>query len=318
MCFQCENDESPLVTRRSGMFLNSAYEARFSSRNSPRTFRAPSKPSLADTAHTLRMKSPSVFISDALACKILDFGLDVTIISLFRWIPKPIPGFWYQLNSGSIICQFVIKPQEIESGARFFDYMHRSRFIVFEGIDGSGKSTQARRLADYLTSQSIPVALTAEPSDSPAGLKIKSLKFRLDPEAEAQLFIQDRRHHVENVILPSLSSGCCVICDRYVYSSAAYQGSRGLSPDEILRQNFEFAPVPDVVFLIEIPVELAIERIGKNRAGNFSAFEKLESLRQVDQVYRSLDRKEIIRIDGTQNEECVSQMILNVVKLYFT
>ena len=194
--------------------------------------------------------------------------------------------------------------------------MHRPLFIVFEGIDGSGKSTQARRLTDYLKSQSVPVILTSEPSDSPAGLRIKSMDTRLDPEAEAQLFMEDRRHHVQNVILPSLAAGYSVICDRYVYSSVAYQGSRGISPDEILVRNFEFAPIPDMVFLIEIPVEIAIDRIKKNRQGNFSAFEKLESLKQVDKVYRSLDRKEIIRIDGTQIEQRVSQTIIDILKSF--
>lgn len=192
--------------------------------------------------------------------------------------------------------------------------MNRALFIVFEGIDGSGKSTQAKRLLDYFESQCVPALLTSEPSDSPAGLRLKTLKSRLEPETEAQLFIEDRRTHVEQVIAPSLASGCNVICDRYVYSSAAYQGSRGLSPDDILARNFEFAPVPDIVFLIEIPIEAAMERIKKNRSGNFTAFEKLESLRLVDQVYRNLDRKEIVRVDGTQDEERVSQIIINVVK----
>ncbi len=193
-------------------------------------------------------------------------------------------------------------------------FMNGPLFIVFEGIDGSGKSTQAQRLADYFKTRSVPVILTAEPSDSPSGLLLKSLKSRLDPETEAQLFIEDRRHHVQNVILPSLAAGYSVICDRYVYSSVAYQGSRGISPDEILNRNFQFAPVPDIVFLIEIPVELAMERIRKNRSGNFSAFEKLESLRQVDRIYRSLDRKEIVRIDGTKIEQQVAQAIIDTVK----
>ncbi len=192
--------------------------------------------------------------------------------------------------------------------------MHGPLFIVFEGIDGSGKSTQAKRLADHFMSESIPAVLTSEPSDSQAGLRIKSLNTRLDPETEAQLFLEDRRHHVENVILPSLAAGYSVICDRYVYSSVAYQGSRGMSPDDILVRNFEFAPVPDIVFLIEIPVEIAMDRIRKNRSGNFSAFEKLESLRQVDKVYRSLERKEIVRIDGTQIEQRIAQTIIDVVK----
>lgn len=186
---------------------------------------------------------------------------------------------------------------------------YRPLFIVFEGIDGSGKSTQARRLANHLESLAVPVLLTFEPSDGPVGQKIRSLKTRLSPESEVEIFMEDRRHHVENVILPALASGKTVICDRYVHSSAAYQGSNGNTADKILERNFEFAPRPDLVFLIEIPVELAIDRISKGRNSNFSIFEKLENLRQVDSIYKSFSGNEIIRIDGTEDEESVSLKI---------
>lgn len=192
--------------------------------------------------------------------------------------------------------------------------MDRPLFIVFEGIDGCGKSTQAKRLAEYFSSVSIPVALTAEPSDSPAGIIIKSLKTRPEPEQEYELFVEDRRHHVRNVILPSLEKGFTVICDRYVYSSAAYQGSRGLDVEKILLSNFEFAPKPDIVFIIEIPVDLAIERIRKNRDAAFSLFEKRDSLQRVDRVYKDLHEKEIIRLNGAESEDMVSQEIISVIQ----
>ncbi len=192
--------------------------------------------------------------------------------------------------------------------------LSKPMFIVFEGIDGSGKSTQARRLADYMRSISRPVTLTAEPSNSPAGLKIKSLTSRLPAEVETELFIEDRRHHVQNVIKPALSKGFDVICDRYVYSSAAYQGSCGISPKEIMKRNFEFAPRPDITFLIEIPLEVAIQRIQTNRKGAFSVFEKLESLKLVDLIYRGLNEKDIKRVDGTQDEETVHRYIIEIVQ----
>ena len=192
--------------------------------------------------------------------------------------------------------------------------MNKPLFVVFEGIDGAGKSTQAKRLASYLISKSIPVLLTAEPSDSPDGLRIRSLDTRLEPEVESELFEKDRRHHVENVILPALSESKVVICDRYVYSSVAYQGARGLCSHEILQRNFSFAPRPDVVFLIEIPVNLAIERIRKNRGDTLSAFEKIESLKEVDRIYKSLAEREIVRIDGKLDEDVISQIIIEKVK----
>ena len=113
-------------------------------------------------------------------------------------------------------------------------------FIVFEGIDGAGKSTQAGMLADRLRADEIPFILTAEPSDGPTGRLIKSLKVRPNPEEEARLFTEDRRHHVQNVIIPALKEGKTVICDRYVYSSVAYQGARGIDPAEILAENRQF------------------------------------------------------------------------------
>jgi dTMP kinase len=186
-------------------------------------------------------------------------------------------------------------------------------FIVFEGIDGSGKSTQAKLLTARLADLGVPVLLTAEPSDGPVGRVIKSLRTRLEPEEEARLFTEDRRDHVERVILPALADGCTVICDRYVYSSVAYQGARGLDQEAILAAQRQFAPQPDIIFLLEIPPEIALERIGSKRGGGFSAFEVLESLQAVDAVYRSISDPLIKPIDGTASQEIVHSTIMNSV-----
>src|SRR4030042_6942583 len=116
-------------------------------------------------------------------------------------------------------------------------------FIVFEGIDGAGKSVQAKMLADHLQAVGIPLVLTAEPSEGPIGRYIRSLKVRPEPVEEERLFTEDRRHHVQNVIIPALRRGATVICDRYIYSSAAYQGARGMDPEKILAENRQFAAV---------------------------------------------------------------------------
>jgi dTMP kinase len=190
---------------------------------------------------------------------------------------------------------------------------NRPCFIVFEGIDGSGKSTQAQLLAKRLTDLGIPVLLTAEPSDGSVGQVIKSLTTRLEPKEEARLFTEDRRDHVERVILPALADGRTVICDRYVYSSVAYQGARGLDQEAILAAQRHFAPQPDIIFLLEIPPDIALERIGSKRGGGFSAFEVLESLQAVDGVYRSISDPLIKRIDGTASQESVHSTIMNSV-----
>jgi dTMP kinase len=184
-------------------------------------------------------------------------------------------------------------------------------FIVFEGIDGSGKSTQAKILAGRLADSGIPVLLTAEPSDGPIGRMIKSLTTRLAPEEEARLFTEDRRDHVRRVILPALAEGRTVICDRYVYSSVAYQGARGLDPSAVLSQQTPFAPHPDIIFLLEIPVDVALARIASARGDRFSAFEVRADLEAVDAVYRGLTDPLIRRIDGTVSVEEIHSIIMN-------
>jgi dTMP kinase len=187
-------------------------------------------------------------------------------------------------------------------------------FIVFEGIDGSGKTTQARMLAHRLEELGIPFVLTSEPSDGPTGLVIRNLSARPDPEEEERLFTEDRRHHVNRVILPALGENKVVICDRYVHSSAAYQGARGLDPYELIRRNMSFAPPADVVFLLEVPVSIALERIGSKRGKGFSVFEVRENLRLVDAIYRRLNDQRIIRIDGTLPLETIHSKILRALE----
>ncbi len=186
--------------------------------------------------------------------------------------------------------------------------------IVFEGIDGSGKSTQARLLARRLAELGIPTLLTAEPSDGPVGLIIKSLTARPSPEEEARLFTEDRRDHVERVILPALAEGRTVICDRYVYSSVAYQGARGLDQASILSVQRTFAPEPDAIFLLAVPVDTALARIGTDRRGSFSTFEVRENLEAVAAVYSGLTDPSIRRIDGTGSVEHIHSIIMDCVR----
>lgn len=187
-------------------------------------------------------------------------------------------------------------------------------FIVFEGIDGSGKSTQARMLAERLHMAGMPVMLTAEPSDGPTGLLIKSFSTRPDPDEEARLFTRDRKEHVDTVILPALKEGRVVICDRYVYSSVAYQGARGLDPDEIISMNRSFAPDPDVTILLTVPLDTALARIQKGRENGFTSFEKRENLEAVDAIYRSLDNPAIHVVDANGSQDVVHERIMSILR----
>lgn len=191
-------------------------------------------------------------------------------------------------------------------------------FIVFEGIDGSGKSTQARLLADKLHLADIPVILTAEPSEGPIGCLIRTLKTRPAPEEERQLFTQDRKDHISRVIAPALKNGISVICDRYVYSSVAYQGARGIDPRQILEENRTFALEPDVTFLLHIGVDEALSRIAKGRKEAFTMFEAKANLERVAAIYDALDDPHLRKIDATMSPEEVQREVLDYFRLALT
>ncbi len=138
------------------------------------------------------------------------------------------------------------------------------RFVVFEGGEASGKSTQARRLAERWGAR-----LTFEPGDTPVGAQLRAILLNpatgdLDPRAEALLMAADRAHHVSTLIRPALESGRDVVCDRYVGSSVAYQGhGRGLGAEAVARLS-TFATdglVPDLVVLLDVPAEVAAARM---------------------------------------------------------
>jgi dTMP kinase len=173
--------------------------------------------------------------------------------------------------------------------------------IVFEGIDGTGKSSQLERLAHVLTRHGYDVVQTREPTDGPHGKRIRSLYNQRDSvslEEELELFIADRRQHVDEVIRPALERGQIVLCDRYFLSSAAYQGAAGLDPNEIIRAN-RFAPDPDIALVFELDTQTSIRRITQKRGEQPNDFEQLDSLEIVDSVFRQLQLPYIIRIDAS-------------------
>lgn len=182
--------------------------------------------------------------------------------------------------------------------------------IVFEGIDGTGKSTQARLLADALRAEDRRVILSREPTDGAFGQRLRASATggRLSPDEELQLFLQDRREHVETLIEPALQGGEIVILDRYYFSTMAYQGARGFDPVEIRRVNEEFAPRPDLLLLLDLPVETALERIGV-RDGQGNEFEQRESLSRCAEIFHAI-RNEFVRlIDADQSVEHIQQAV---------
>ena len=185
--------------------------------------------------------------------------------------------------------------------------------IVFEGIDGTGKSTQIALLKSQLEGRGYDVVTTREPTDGPFGKRIRKLytgRDSVSKEEELELFLLDRRDHLQSLINPALQQGKVVLIDRYYLSTAAYQGAAGLNAEEILQRNEEFAPPPDLAIIIELPPEESVLRIERYRKESLNDFEQLESLRQVAAIFSSIDRDYIRRIDGMQNIDDVHQAIM--------
>ena len=184
--------------------------------------------------------------------------------------------------------------------------MAKGLFIVIEGIDGTGKSTQVRRLGEWFVSQGREVVVSREPTDGPWGTKLResAATGRLSPEDELQYFLNDRRQHVEEKIAPALAGGKVVILDRYYFSTMAYQGARGFDPAEIRRLNEEFAPRPDLLLILDLDVDTAHQRIG-HRGDSANEFEKRESLERCREIFLSLKDEPFARVidsDGTLGE----------------
>lgn len=191
----------------------------------------------------------------------------------------------------------------------------RGVLVALEGIDGAGKTTQAERLATQLRQEGLEVVRTKEPTEGPWGRKLResAQSGRLSPQEELECFLRDRREHVETLIAPALAAGKVVLVDRYYFSTVAYQGSRGLDPAELLRRNEEFAPRPDLLVLIEIPLELSLRRI-RRRSGEENLFEREDSLRAVDAIFRRMDFPYLLRLDGTATPEELTGWILDQLR----
>jgi dTMP kinase len=190
------------------------------------------------------------------------------------------------------------------------------KFIVFEGLDGSGQSTQVKLLGDFLKKRGYQVILTKEPTQkSLAGQKIKEdldKKTKIDPAQLQRLFAQDRKEHLEKITIPNLKEGRIVISDRYFFSSLAY-GSIDLSLDWLIDLNKDFL-YPDMTFILKVRPEICLERIRK-RDNNFKLFEQQEKLTKAWRGYELLSQRfeNIYMIDGEPPKEVVFTEIKELV-----
>jgi dTMP kinase len=189
----------------------------------------------------------------------------------------------------------------------------RGLLIAFEGIDGTGKSTQIALLAEYLTTRGCAVVTTMEPTDGPYGRKIRSLfasRHRLTSDEELGLFMDDRREHVREVLIPSLAEGRVVLTDRYYLSTAAYQGVAGHDPDRILTDNEKFAPRPDLVVLLTLTPAESVHRIKNIRGESLNDFEQEDVLAKVAAVFEGFTMDYITRVNAANSTDKVHEDVV--------
>jgi dTMP kinase len=190
----------------------------------------------------------------------------------------------------------------------------RGMFIVFEGIDGSGKSTHIKALTDELRGRGYSVLTTSEPSKDRIGNFIRRYAERNDgrltPETEALLFAADRFEHVMTIIEPALRRRRIVISDRYLYSSLAYQGAGGLDLDWIREMN-RFAPKPDLGILLDILPEFSLQRVDRRK----TVFEVSDYLRKVRNIYlKMVEGGELVRVDADKPRKAVQMEVFSLVE----
>jgi len=204
----------------------------------------------------------------------------------------------------------------------------RGRFITFEGGEGSGKSTQIKKLAERLEASSLRALITREPGGSPGAEIIRHLVLSgmgrlLGPDAETLLFAAARDDHVRTVIQPALGQGTWVLCDRFSDSTRVYQGRLGHVAPELLNalQRVTIGDLkPDLTFILDVPVEVGLKRAAVRR-GN-SAPDRFESedvrfhqeLREGYREIAAAEPERCVLIDATADVDTVAAQIWAVLR----
>jgi dTMP kinase len=204
----------------------------------------------------------------------------------------------------------------------------RGRFITFEGGEGSGKSTQIKRLADRLNATKLRTIVTREPGGSPGAeimrhLVLSGMGKLLGPDAETLLFAAARDDHVRTVIEPALNQGTWVLCDRFFDSTRAYQGSLGRVPEGLIKamQRVTIGDLkPDLTIILDLPVEIGLQRAAARRGSGapdrFEA-ENLKFHQDLREAYRKIaaeDPARCVLIDANVDPDTVAARVWTALR----
>lgn len=190
----------------------------------------------------------------------------------------------------------------------------RGKLIVIEGIDGAGKTTIAKYVVDLMISKGIKAIYTCEPYDSQITKLLESKGKELGAVMEALLLAADRYLHIHEVIRPHLEAGYYVICDRYHYSSLAYQGARGADVNWIKTINF-FVIKPDISIYLDVSPEVGLSRLSKDLKRRLRYLEDIELLQKVRSNYLKLVKsKELLYVNAERPLDEVKINVVNIIK----
>ena len=201
--------------------------------------------------------------------------------------------------------------------------MDRGLFITFEGIEGSGKSTQVKLLNQVLNANGIPTLMTREPGGPPISEAIRDVLLRIEhsemlPETELLLYMASRSQHTGQWILPALNSGKVVICDRYNDSTIAYQGAARDLDQAFIQSLADFATFqtsPDLTFLIDLTVAEGLSRISDRQLDRLE-LETISFHEKVRGQYLAIAKNNPLRyivLNGSDNPDSIHQQVLSKV-----
>jgi len=190
-----------------------------------------------------------------------------------------------------------------------------SKLIVFEGIDGAGKTTVSRKIVEILSSKGFKTFYTREPSDSPFAQLLNDLKTKIDtgPIIDALAMSLDRAFHMMNEVEPRLAEGYVVVMDRYYHSTIAYQGAMGADIKWIRDINRVFRK-PDIAFYLDVSVETAMRRI-RDKKSRWPFYEFKDFLSKVRDIYlRLVEENELIYVDAERDLNDVINQVIKILR----